>query len=83
MNILLWLGLGLIAGGAASRILDDRTGDALFDIFLGIVGSMFSGFLLYTLGTQQNSINVFQIFTVILSSVLFIWTMRSIKSRSS
>lgn len=79
--MLLWLGIGFFAGGFASRFLDDTLSDTLVDILLGVVGSFFTGFLLYKLGTQKSSIDVFQVMTVLLSAVVFIWIRKSIKSQ--
>ncbi|MEO6509208.1 MAG: hypothetical protein ABIO02_04595 [Patescibacteria group bacterium] len=81
MNILMWIGIGLLAGGLASRILDDSPEDTLVDILLGVTGSLFSGFLLYELGTRPGGFNLFQVLVLLLSSVLFIWVRNSIKTR--
>lgn len=81
MNITLWIGLGLIAGGAASRILDDTVKESLLDILLGVVGALFAGFLLFEFGTQRPGINLFQIFILILSSIFFIWMRNNIRTR--
>ena len=78
MNILLWLGLGLIAGGLASRLSDDTWEDTLLDIFLGIFSAIFSGLVLTKLGVGQ-SINVVQIFSVFLGAVLLIGIRNNIR----
>lgn len=83
MNILLWLGIGLIAGGFASRYLDDSLEETILDIFLGVVGALFSGYLFYKLGTPRPEINLFQLFTIILSAIVVIWFRNNLKSSTS
>lgn len=81
MNIVMWIGLGLIAGGIASRVLDDTVEESLKDIFLGIIGSLFAGFLLFEIGNYRPGINLFQIFILCLSSIFFIWVHNNIRTR--
>jgi uncharacterized membrane protein YeaQ/YmgE (transglycosylase-associated protein family) len=79
MNILLWTGLGLIAGGFASRYLDDSLEYTLLDIVLGVVGAFMAGYLMYNLGNTINGINLFQLFTTFLSACTLIWIGKSIR----
>jgi uncharacterized membrane protein YeaQ/YmgE (transglycosylase-associated protein family) len=72
MNILLWIGLGLMAGGIASRFLDDTLEETLLDIFLGVVAAILSGFLMYKINATNSSIDMIQIFTVVLGSIVLI-----------
>lgn len=81
MNVLMWMGLGLLAGGFASRFFDDTVEDSLLDIMLGVIGALFTGFLLYEFGGRQAGIDIFQVFTLLLSSVFFILVRKNIRTR--
>jgi uncharacterized membrane protein YeaQ/YmgE (transglycosylase-associated protein family) len=84
MNILLWIGLGLMAGGIASRFLDDTLEETLLDIFLGVVAAILSGFLMYKINATNSSIDMIQIFTVVLASIVLFGIRNNItKLRSS
>jgi len=81
MNITMWIGIGLITGGFASRLLDDTVKETLFDIVLGVVGALFAGFLLSELAAPKPGINIFQIFILLLSSIFFILIRNNIRTR--
>ena len=80
---MLWVGLGLVAGGVASRILDESVQETLLDIVLGVIGALFAGILLYEFGNSHSTFNIFQIAVLALSSIVFIWIRNSIKTKSS
>lgn len=45
MNILLWIGFGLIVGFIANAIDSSKEGDFFRSVLLGIVGALAGGFL--------------------------------------
>jgi uncharacterized membrane protein YeaQ/YmgE (transglycosylase-associated protein family) len=81
MDIFMWLGIGLVSGGLASRILDDQVEDSIQDILLGVIGSVFSGLLLLTFGSNSRTVDLFQVIVLLLSSTMFIWVRKSIRTR--
>jgi uncharacterized membrane protein YeaQ/YmgE (transglycosylase-associated protein family) len=74
MSILVWLALGLIAGFAASRIVN-RTGMGIaVDILLGIVGALVGGGIMRFFGLAGVSgLNLYSVLVAILGAVVVLW----------
>ncbi len=62
MDIFAWLGLGLISGLIASRIVHHRGAGVILDVGLGIVGSFIGGLLFNFFGAPSiSSFNVYSV----------------------
>jgi uncharacterized membrane protein YeaQ/YmgE (transglycosylase-associated protein family) len=73
MGILLWIVFGAIAGWVASMIMRSENG-LLWDVLLGIVGSVMGGFLMSLLGQPSvTGFNLYSFFVAILGAVVLIW----------
>ncbi len=71
MSILAWLGVGLIAGFLASKVVN-KTGEGLvMDIVLGIVGALVGGFIFNFFGhSAPTGINLYSIFVAFIGAVV-------------
>jgi uncharacterized membrane protein YeaQ/YmgE (transglycosylase-associated protein family) len=73
MSVIAWIVLGLIAGFAASKIVN-RTGEGvLLDIVLGIVGAVVGGWLFNTFGMAGvTGLNIYSVLVAIAGAVVFL-----------
>lgn len=73
-GLLGWLIIGLIAGFLANMFMKSRGGDLIYNIVLGVLGSLLSGFLLSLvgLGRLDNGFIPSLIFST-LGAMLLIW----------
>lgn len=79
MGILLWIIFGAIAGWVASMIMRSENG-LLWDILLGIVGSVIGGFIMSLFGQPSvNGFNLYSFFVAILGAVALIWIGRRLR----
>lgn len=75
MTFLLWVLLGVIAGGIASSLLKTHlTQGFVTDVILGIIGAMFGGLILNILGQPGlYDANVTSFIVILLGSSVLIW----------
>ncbi len=75
MTFILWILLGIIAGGIASSLLKTHlTQGFVTDVILGIIGAMFGGLILNILGQPGlYDANVTSFIVILLGSSVLIW----------
>jgi len=79
-TLLVWLGIGAIAGILAGKILGGTTPFGLVgDIILGIAGGVIGGYLLALVGVSGNGGIIASIVTAVLGAVVLLWSARKIK----
>lgn len=68
MNLIIWLIFGALAGWIASMVMKtDASQGTLFDIVLGIVGSIVGGYLMQFFG--QPGVTGFNVYSLIVAVV--------------
>jgi len=78
-DILLWLVIGLVAGGVACFVLPGRTpGGALEAIIIGILGGIFGGWVLDALDVGKNLTLVGSLGVAVVGAVVLLQVMRSV-----
>lgn len=79
MSLLLWIIFGAIAGWIASIIM--RSGsNALWDIILGIVGSVIGGWIFNTFGQPGvTGFNLYSFIVAIIGAAVVIWLGRLLR----
>jgi len=82
MSILAWIVLGLVAGFAASKLVNRRGEGLAVDVVLGIVGAMVGGFVLTELGgTGVTGFNLYSLLVALVGSVLVLLTYHALIRR--
>ena len=72
-GILTWVVLGLIAGFAASKIVDSKGQGALIDICLGIAGALLGGWIFNFTGHRGvTGLNLYSIVVSVIGAVLIL-----------
>jgi uncharacterized membrane protein YeaQ/YmgE (transglycosylase-associated protein family) len=75
--------LGLIAGYIASHLVNKRGEGLLFDILLGMVGSVLGGWLFHLLGsTGVTGFNIWSLFVAVIGAVVFLVVWHAIRRSS-
>jgi len=64
MSILIWILFGAFVGWIASSVMRSSNG-LLWDIVIGIIGSVVGGFIMTSLG--QNSVRGFNLYSIVVS----------------
>jgi uncharacterized membrane protein YeaQ/YmgE (transglycosylase-associated protein family) len=77
-GIIWWIIVGLIAGWAAGKIMKGGGYGVIADILLGILGSIFGGWLVRQLGIGGGGL-IWSILVAILGAVILIWLVRLVK----
>jgi uncharacterized membrane protein YeaQ/YmgE (transglycosylase-associated protein family) len=84
MSILAWLGLGLIAGFIASRIVKHQGSGVIMDIVLGVVGALVGGFLFSFFGAHGvTGFNLYSMGVAIVGAVVVLWVNHLLVGRKS
>lgn len=79
-TLLVWLGIGAVAGILAGKILGGTTPFGLVgDIILGIAGGVIGGYILALVGISGNGGIIASIITAVLGAVVLLWSARKIK----
>lgn len=75
MTIVLWIVMGLLAGGIASLLMTpEENQGTLTDIILGVVGAMVGGALMSLLGQPTVAgLNFYNLAIAVMGAVLLIW----------
>ncbi len=84
MTLLLWILLGIIAGGIASSLLKTHlTQGFVTDIILGIVGALFGGLILNILGQPGlYDASLTSFIVILLGSSVLIWFGRMLNGQA-
>lgn len=78
-DILLWLVIGLVAGGVASWVLPGRTpGGVLEATIIGILGGVFGGWVLDALDVGKNLTLLGSLAVAALGAIALLQVMRSV-----
>lgn len=73
MSIVAWLIVGLVAGFAASRVVEHRGGGLLLDVVLGIAGALVGGLLFQMIGsTGVTGLNLWSVFVSSVGAVILL-----------
>jgi uncharacterized membrane protein YeaQ/YmgE (transglycosylase-associated protein family) len=81
MNIILWIVFGAFAGWIASLIMKtDQHQGTVYDIVLGIVGSIVGGFLMGLIGQSGvTGFNVESLIVAVIGSIMVIFIGRKLR----
>lgn len=80
-----WIGyiiIGAIAGWLAGKIVKGGGSGLLMDIVIGIIGALIGGFLLSFFFNTAGGGWFFTLFTATLGSVILLWIVGKVRSRS-
>ncbi|MFV8051714.1 GlsB/YeaQ/YmgE family stress response membrane protein [Mycobacterium sp. 48b] len=80
-----WIGyiiIGAIAGWIAGKIVDGGGQGILMNIVIGVIGALIGGFLLSFFLDTAGGGWWFTLFTAILGSVILLWIVGLVRSRS-
>ena len=84
MSFLAWIGLGLVAGYIASKLVNRRGEGILRDILLGIVGALAGGWLFRIFGASGVSgLNFHSLLVAVLGSVVLLVIYHLFRRRSA
>jgi uncharacterized membrane protein YeaQ/YmgE (transglycosylase-associated protein family) len=83
MELLLWLGLGLVAGWLASIVMGTNANQGpIMDIVLGVVGAFVGGFVFNLFGQPgATGFNIYSIIVASLGAIALIWVGRLLSAR--
>jgi uncharacterized membrane protein YeaQ/YmgE (transglycosylase-associated protein family) len=83
MSIVVRIGLGLLAGFTANRLVNNSGEGLLLDILLGVVGSMVGGSLFYLVGaTGVTGLNIWSLLVSVIGAVVVLLCFHAFKSAS-
>lgn len=84
MDILVWIIIGLIAGGIASLIVPGRTpAGAIGAVVVGILGGLLGGWIFEALFDMDSSTNwIGSIIVAIIGAVIILYAMRAVDQRT-
>jgi uncharacterized membrane protein YeaQ/YmgE (transglycosylase-associated protein family) len=79
-TLLVWLGIGALAGMLAGKLMGGTTPFGLVgDIILGIVGGVLGGYILALLGFSGSGGIIGSFVVAVLGAMLLLWSARKIK----
>ncbi|MDR3572156.1 MAG: GlsB/YeaQ/YmgE family stress response membrane protein [Candidatus Pacebacteria bacterium] len=79
MGIILWIIFGGLVGWIASMIMDSKEG-LLWNIIIGIVGSVIGGFIMSLLGVGGvDGFNLYSFVVALIGACILIWGVRVIR----
>ena len=79
MNLIIWIIFGAFVGWVASSIMKS-SGGLLWDILIGIVGSVLGGFIMNTLGEGgSGGVSVYGFLVSLLGACVFIAIARAVR----
>jgi uncharacterized membrane protein YeaQ/YmgE (transglycosylase-associated protein family) len=74
MGIIAWIGLGLIAGFIASKIVNHTGSGVIMDVVLGVVGALVGGFVFSMFGaTGVTGFNIYSMLVAVVGAVVVLW----------
>lgn len=84
MSIIAWIIFGLIAGFIASKIVN-RTGEGvIFDVVLGIIGSIVGGYIFTFFGHMPvTGFNLYSLIVAVIGSIVVLWIYHALFRRSA
>ena len=84
MSIIAWILLGLIAGFAASKLVNRQGEGFVLDVVLGIVGAIVGGFLFSRLGAAGvTGFNLYSMFVAVVGAALVLWIYHAVAGRGA
>ncbi len=79
-TLLVWLGIGALAGMLAGKLMNGTTPFGLVgDIILGIVGGVLGGYILALAGVSGSGGIIGSFVVAVLGAMLLLWSARKIK----
>ena len=82
MGIILWVIFGALVGWAASAVMGSRSG-LLWDIIIGIVGSILGGSIMSFLGESSvTGFNLYSFLVALIGACVLIALMRAIRGQN-
>lgn len=83
-DILIWILIGLVAGGIASLIVPGRTpAGAIGAVVIGILGGLLGGWLFETLFDMDSSTSwIGSIIVAIIGAVVILYALRAVDKRT-
>lgn len=73
MSIIAWIVMGLIAGFAASKLVEHRGKGLLLDIVLGVAGALVGGFMFRLIGSPGiTGFNLWSVFVSMMGAVILL-----------
>jgi len=84
MGILLWIIFGAIAGWITSMLMNTGRSSVLWDIILGVIGSVVGGFVMNLLGQPGvNGFNMYSFIVAIIGAAIVIYIGRMLRRSGS
>jgi uncharacterized membrane protein YeaQ/YmgE (transglycosylase-associated protein family) len=84
MSFLAWIGLGLVAGYIASKLVNRRGEGILLDVLLGVVGAFAGGWLFHIFGSPGVSgLNLHSLLVAVVGSVVLLVLYHAVRRRSA
>jgi uncharacterized membrane protein YeaQ/YmgE (transglycosylase-associated protein family) len=82
MSFLAWIGLGLLAGYIASKLVNRRGEGILLDVLLGVVGAFAGGWLFHIFGSPGvNGLNLHSLLVAVVGSVVLLVLYHAVRRR--
>lgn len=80
MSVLAWIILGLVAGFIASKIVNHHGEGMFLDLFLGLVGAVFGGWIMTQFGEAGvTGFNLYSIVVAIIGAVVLLLIVHAIR----
>jgi uncharacterized membrane protein YeaQ/YmgE (transglycosylase-associated protein family) len=78
-DVVLWLVIGLVAGGVAGVVLPGKSADSVLQaIIIGTLGGIFGGFVLDTLDVEEGLTWLGALGVAVIGAVVLLHVMRSV-----
>lgn len=74
INIILWMVFGALAGWIANAIIKRNSQmGAVANIFVGVAGAIFGGFLMNLRASESSGLNLYTLLAAVLSAVILLF----------
>ena len=81
MGIFAWIVVGLIAGWATGKLMQGSGYGVIMDLVVGMVGAVFGGFIMRSLGFSGQGGMIYTILVAIAGAVILTWIIRMVTGR--
>jgi uncharacterized membrane protein YeaQ/YmgE (transglycosylase-associated protein family) len=82
VSFLAWIGLGLVAGYIASKLVNRRGEGILLDVLLGVVGAFAGGWLFHIFGSPGvDGLNLHSLLVAVVGSVVLLVLYHAVRRR--
>ena len=73
MGILAWIGVGIIAGFIASRVVNQKRQGLLYDLALGVAGALIGSYVFNTLGEPEiRGLNAYSVGVAAMGAIILL-----------